>query len=94
MREIADLDRRREALLARCIDLDNEAADLAKQRDSAFRRMSDPRRRQEYERLTARSEEIAREREQLSRQMEELDRLRAAKMGAIRNSESDYHREQ
>jgi len=64
--EISFLDRAREEIMSLIVEGDTEQAELAKQRDKIYRNISEPGKKQEYERLKSRSEELEPRRERLT----------------------------
>ena len=64
------------------VEGDTEQAELAKQRDKIYRSISEPGKKQEYERLKSRSEELEPKRERLKQELDfyknERDRAQAS----------------
>jgi hypothetical protein len=80
--EISFLDRAREEIMDLIVEGDNQQAELAKQRDKVYRRLSEPGQKQEYDRLKSISEELEPRRERLKRKLDSYngERDRAQKL--------------
>jgi len=83
--KISFLDRAREEIMSLIVEGDTEQAELAKQRDKIYRNISEPGKKQEYERLKSRSEELEPRRERLKKELDfyssERDRVQPLPKG-------------
>jgi hypothetical protein len=81
MWEILLLDQAQQEIMNLIVEVDNQQAELAKQRDKVYRKILEPGKKQEYERLKSRSDELEPRRERLTEELDfyksERDRVQA-----------------